>query len=627
MCGICGIVDFDGQSSADIVAATKNMTARLAHRGPDAEGLWYGSGIVLGHRRLAVIDLAGSRQPMQDRTGRYVIVSNGEIYNYIELRQELEELGISFRSSGDTEVLLNAYILFGPACLDRINGMFAFAVWDRREKVLFAARDRLGVKPFYYASGRGNLLLFASELQAMRGLPIDFSVDPKALIQYLRHGFIRSPATIFQGVKELRPGHFLRYVRDGIEIRRYWEPPLPDPAIRERPVHELAEELRELLRSAVHLRLRSDVPLGAFLSGGIDSSIIVAAMKDLGESAVHTYAIGFEGDSFDETPYAREVADYLESAHHEARVATNAANLLSDLVRHYGQPYGDSSSIPTWHLCQKTREHVTVALSGDGGDELFCGYQRYIARRLLTYYRHLPKAIRAGLFRFLVNQFSEGTTYYDQSLIKKLRLFVALDQRLEKDPEDIYVAYFGLDELDRLLNGVVMLEVEGYEDPLELRTEERMSEIDFMMRIDLLHYLPDDILTKVDRASMAHALEVRSPFMDYRVVEFACRLPLSLKMRGLTTKFLLRQAFSKDLPERPLRRKKHGFAVPLGEWFQKSLKKVFEEVVLSDSSSSFLVKSEAARLLNEHQSGKTDHGNRLWLLLFLQAWHNWWHGA
>jgi len=627
MCGICGIVDFGGQSNADMVAATKKMTARLGHRGPDAEGLWYDSEIVLGHTRLAVIDLAGSSQPMEDQTGRYVIVFNGEIYNYIELRQELKELGIGFRSNGDTEVLLNAYIAFGSACLHRINGMFAFAVWDRREKVLFAARDRLGVKPFYYASGPGNLFIFASELQAMRGLPIDFSVYPKALVQYLRHGFIRSPATIFQGVKELRPAHFLRYSRDGIELRRYWEPPLPDPAIEERPVHELAEELRELLRSAVHLRLRSDVPLGAFLSGGIDSSIIVAAMKDLGESAVHTYAIGFEGDSFDETPYANEVAHYLDSTHHEARVATNAADLLSDLVRHYGQPYGDSSSIPTWHLCQKTREHVTVALSGDGGDELFCGYRRYTARRLLRYYRCLPRAIRGGLLSTLVNRFSEGTTYYDKSLIKKLRLFVALDQRLEKDPEDIHVAYFRLDELDRLLDGVIILEGKGYEDPLEIQTKERMSEIDFMMRADLLHYLPDDILTKVDRASMAHALEVRSPFMDYRVVEFACRLPLSLKLRGLTTKFLLRQAFSKDLPNATLKRKKHGFAVPLGEWFQNSLKKVFEELVLTNSSSSLLVKSEATRLLSEHQSGKIDHGNRLWLLLFLQAWHDWWHGG
>jgi asparagine synthase (glutamine-hydrolysing) len=564
---------------------------------------------------------------MRDETGRYVMVFNGEIYNYIELRQELKELGMSFRSKGDTEVLLNAYILFGPACLDRINGMFAFAVWDRREKVLFAARDRLGVKPFYYAKGRGNLFLFASELQAMHGLPIDFSVNPKALVQYLRHGFIRSPATIFQGVKELRPAHFLRYNRDGMELRRYWEPPLPDPALGKRPVHELAEQLRELLRSAVHLRLRSDVPLGAFLSGGIDSSIIVAVMRDLGETVIHSYAIGFEDDTFDETPYAKEVADYLDSTHHEGRVDMKAADLLSDLVSHYGQPYGDSSSIPTWHLCQKTCEHVTVALSGDGGDELFCGYRRYTARRLLSYYRYVPRSIRGALFRFLVDHFSEGIAYYDQSLIKKLRLFVALDQRLEKDPEDIYVAYFTSDELDRLLNGSVTLDGEGDEDTFDVPTKEEMSEIDLMMRADLLHYLPDDILTKVDRASMAHALEVRSPFMDYRVVEFACRLPLSLKLRGLTTKFLLRHAFSKDLPKKPIKRKKHGFAVPLGKWFQNSLKKVFEEIVLSSPSSSFVVKSEAARLLNEHQNGKTDHGNRLWLLLFLQAWHNWWHGT
>ena len=534
MCGISGLIDFNGQSSVDLREAVQHMTARLAHRGPDAKGIWYEPMIALGHRRLAVIDLVGSHQPMQDSTRRYVIVFNGEIYNYLELRQELEQLGVQFRTNGDTEVLLNAYLIFGSACLERLNGMFAFAVWDREEKVMFAARDRMGVKPFFYGEVRGNLFAFASEIQALRDLPIDFSLRPSALVQYLRHGFIRSPATIFQGVQELRPAHFLRYSRQGLEIHRYWEPPLPDPALEKRPMAELAEELREILRSAVCFRLRSDVPLGAFLSGGLDSSIIVATMQDLVDTSVHTFAIGFEEATFDESSYAREVANLFNTIHYEARVALQAGDLLFDLVRHYGQPYGDSSAIPTWHLCQKTREHVTVALSGDGADELFCGYRRYVARRLLNYYRHLPNVIRRRVLLSFIARLPEGTAYYDQSLIKKLRLFTALDQRLGIDPEDIYPAYFTMEGLDRLLNGRVTPERQERQNRCDVLTNERMGEIESMMRADLLHYLPDDILTKVDRASMAHALEVRAPFMDYRVVEFACRLPLSYKLRGLT---------------------------------------------------------------------------------------------
>ncbi len=626
MCGICGIIDYNHKSAIELSSAVRCMAKRLAHRGPDAEGLWQGPGVALGHRRLSIIDLAGSIQPMEDPTGRYILVFNGEIYNYLELRTDLERRGVRFRTDGDTEVLLAAYITYGPGGLDSLNGMFAFAVWDRQEQALFAARDRMGVKPLFFGQGPGGLMAFASELQSLRGLPLDFSIRQPALIQYLRHGFIRSPDTIFQGVRELRPAHFLRYSRQGLEVRPYWRPPLPDLGWKKRTESELAEELHCLVRSAVHLRLRSDVPLGAFLSGGLDSSVIVAAMRDLGETDIHSFAIGFEETSFDESPFARQVADYLGTVHHEGRGALQAGDLLFDLVRHYGQPYGDSSAIPTWHLCRETRRHVTVALSGDGGDELFCGYRRYVARRLLAWYQKIPQPLRKRCLAAVIRRLPEGTVYYDHSLIKKLRLFVDLDQRVTKDPNDIYPACFKTDDLVRLLD-LEQRSIESMDQETEMPPDQEMDPIEFMMRSDILHYLPDDILTKVDRASMAHSLEVRSPFMDYRVVEFACHLPLCFKLRGLTTKHLLRKAFAKDLPSEPLKRQKHGFAVPLGDWFQGPLKAVYEDVVLSNPASLLVNKDEAGRLLKEHQYGRTDHGHRLWLLLFLYAWYQWWQGV
>ena len=625
MCGICGLIDLNMRSGLELPSTVRLMANRLVHRGPDAEGLWHGPGVALGHRRLSIIDLAGSIQPMQDPTGRYILVFNGEIYNYLELRSDLEKHGIRFRTEGDTEVLLAAFIIYGPGCLEHLNGMFAFAVWDRQEQILFAARDRMGVKPFFFGQGRGGLLAFASELQSLRGLPLDFSVRPSALVQYLRHGFIRSPDTIFQGVRELRPAHFLRYSRHGLEVRPYWEPPLPDSGWKHRSESELAEELRDLVRSAVQFRLRSDVPLGAFLSGGLDSSVIVAAMRDLGETGIHSFAIGFEEASFDESPFARQVADYMGTTHHESRKALRAGDLLFDLVRHYGQPYGDSSAIPTWHLCQETRRHVTVALSGDGGDELFCGYRRYVARRLLAWYQKLPQSVRRKCLAALIKRLPEGTAYYDHSLIKKLRLFVDLDQRVTDDPNDIYPAFFKTEDLARLLDPE-QISIEHEHQNVEMTAAQEMDPIELMMRSDILHYLPDDILTKVDRASMAHSLEVRSPFMDYRVAEFACRLPLQYKLRGLTTKHLLRKAFAKDLPPGPLKRQKHGFAVPMGDWFQGPLKAVYEDIVLSSPMKNLVNRDEAGRLLKDHQYGRTDHGHRLWLLLFLHAWHQWWKG-
>ena len=624
MCGICGLIDLSGKNSFCLPPAVERMCGCLMHRGPDEEGVWHAPGVSFGHRRLSIIDLESSRQPMEDSSRRYAMVFNGEIYNYLELRKDLESGGFRFVTEGDTEVLLAAYIKYGSACLDYLNGMFSFAVSDRQKQVLFAARDRLGVKPFFFGQSSDGLFAFSSELQAMRGLPLDFSLSPMALVQYLRNGFIQSPSTIFCGVQELRPAHFLHYSRRGIKIQSYWQPPYPNPELKLKNETELIDEFRELFQSSVSLRLRSDVPLGAFLSGGLDSSMVVASMKKLGKTDTYTFAIGFNDKSFDESIHARQVSAYLKTKHFESFEELKSTDLLFDLVHHYGQPYGDSSAIPTWHLCRETRKHVTVALSGDGADELFCGYRRYVARRFLSWYRKLPRLLRKQILSSLVNHLPEGTGYYDHSFIKKLRLFVSLDQRLSANPEDIYPAYFNRQEIADLF-----VEKPPCADGNEIKdfhsSSSRLHPIEAMMRSDLLHYLPDDILTKVDRASMAHGLEVRSPFMDYRLVEFACCLPIRYKLKGFTTKYLLRRAFSGDLPSTSIKRRKHGFAVPVGEWFKGPLKNMYEDLVLNGNTLDIISYSESLRLYQEHIKGWVDHGHRLWLLLFLHAWHRWWH--
>ncbi|MBI5557284.1 MAG: asparagine synthase (glutamine-hydrolyzing) [Deltaproteobacteria bacterium] len=621
MCGICGVIDFDGRQGKELSAVIRDMIGRLKHRGPDADGYWLDRGIALGHARLSIIDLAGSVQPMLDGLERYVITFNGEIYNYVELRRDLEDQGVTFKTNGDTEVLLAAYIAHGPECLQRLNGMFAFAVWDRKEQVLFAARDRMGVKPFYYGQGEGGLFAFASELQALKGLPLDFSINTLSLRQYLRHGFIWSPETIFQGVKELRPAHYLLWNRQGFALHQYWTLPATRPDWLKKPEQEVAAELRDLIGSSVNLRLRSDVPVGAFLSGGLDSSIVVSAMSARSKTDIHTFSIGFAQGTFDESPFAREVAEYLRTEHHEGHEDLRPEELIFDLVKHYGQPYGDSSAIPTWYLCRETRKHVVVALSGDGADELFCGYRRYYARRLLAYYQRIPLLLRDKVWT-LLEKLPEGTGYYDSSIIKKLRLFAALEQRVRKDPADIYPAYFTADDLPGILNEKTGQQPGGI-GQLTLPNDAE-GVVEMMMHSDLLHYLPDDILAKVDRASMAHGLEVRSPFMDYRLVEFACRLPLAFKLQGSTSKYILRKAFAGSLPPRSLSRAKHGFAVPVGDWFQGTLRELFRDQVLSGNTDQFVNRNLAERLLAEHQSGKTDHGHRLWLLLFLHVWQQWW---
>ncbi len=614
MCGICGVVV--GQGVPD-TSRLELMTSRLAHRGPDAQGIWMDGPAGIGHRRLSIIDIEASTQPMEEESGRYVIAFNGEIYNYLELRRELESQGVCFRTSGDTEVLLKGLALQWTGFLGRVNGMFAFALWDIVEKRLLLARDRMGVKPIYYGRGPGGSLYFASELQALRGMPLDFSLDSDAMGRYLVSGFIPSPHTVFKGVKELRPAHYLEWSLGKERVERYWSLPGIDHDLCRSGEKELCERLVSLLKSSVEIRLRSDVPLGAFLSGGLDSSIIVWAMKELEVTDLHTFSIGFDQDDFDESAFASEVAAMFGTRHHGFSATLSPLELLTPLVAHYGQPYGDSSSIPTWRLSDLTRREVTVALSGDGGDELFCGYQRYRAARLLGLYRRLPSALRGELLAPLARSLPEGTGYYGKSLKKKIKLFCELDQRIDHHRWDIHAGFFTCSEAEALLGS-------GTLDWTKWANEAQgpwADLVEAMVRHDLLHYLPDDILVKVDRASMAHALEVRSPFLDVRLVEFAASLPMEFKLRGHETKYILRRAFDHRLPSSSLTRAKHGFAVPVGEWFKAGLGLALEEMV----DNGVLVDGKMVRrLLGEHRVCRRDNGHRLWLILFLEHWQRWW---
>ncbi len=619
MCGICGIVTQN--ISDDYKVQIETMLSAIRHRGPDEIGFYIKDKVLLAHARLSIIDIEASKQPMVDPTGRFVLVFNGEIYNYLEIKDELISKGIQFTTDGDTEVLLRAFIEWGRASVLKFNGMFAFAIWDNYEKRLFIARDRMGQKPLFYAQ-IGNNFYFASELCAFKQLNIDFTLNEEAIYEYLEYGFIRSPKTIFKEIKELRPATYLEYSNNEIFINRFWTPPLEIEDYKDEKGFK--NELLEILDNAVNIRLRSDVPLGAFLSGGLDSSIIISLIKkNIPHGKIHTFCIGFDQDSFDETGFARDVACYFSTAHHEKKLNFTIKlikELLPRLVKHYGQPFGDSSAIPTWFLCDHTVKRVKVALSGDGGDELFGGYQRYLAQKMLLWYKRLPQSIRRNILNKLIELIPESTSYYQKSIIKKLKLFARLDQKTMEDITNYYSACFSRDEILKLTLGIKE-SPERISGEVELLAK-RLDPISFMMINDIYSYLPDDILTKVDRVSMAQGLEVRSPFMDYRVVEFACSLPVKYKIKGFTTKYLLRQTFSEFLPKEPVKRAKHGFSVPVSNWFKGGLREIFLDVF--DEAPPFINKKEAYLLLERHLKSKLDLGHRLWLLLFLGLWYRWW---
>jgi asparagine synthase (glutamine-hydrolysing) len=636
MCGIAGAV-WDEAGKAVERGTLQRMIDVLRHRGPDGEGMYaaegrvepagdFARGVALGHRRLAIIDVASGQQPLSNEDGTVWIVFNGEIYNFVDLRRRLEGGGHRFRTHSDTEAIVHLYEEEGPDCVKHLNGMFALALWDAKRRQLVLARDRLGKKPLVYRHEPGRLL-FASELKSLLEVPgVPREIDPQALDEYLTYQYVPHPRTIFRGIAKLAPGHVAVY-RDGrLEVRSFWQPDfnLEDA----RPAAEYVEELRTLLTSAVELRLQSEVPLGAFLSGGIDSTIVVGLMSQLAREPVRTFSIGFPVKEFDETNYARTAAERFGTIHEEFQVCPDAMDVLPRLVWHYDEPFSDSSAVPTWYVSQLTRQRVTVALTGDGGDELFAGYPRYLAVWLAEGFDRLPGTLRRLLAGSYWQRLPSGTR--QKSIRRRFKRFAEM---LGQPPPQRYlewIAIFGEARRAALYSDEFLARLPD-EDPIEfltaaLKRANRRDAITAFSLADLITYLPCDLMTKVDIASMAHGLECRQPFLDYRVVELAARMPRRLKFRRGRGKLILRETFADLLPEAIQRRSKMGFGVPLDHWFRHELQD-FTRQVLFDAKTrgrGFFRSEAVSQLWDEHQQGRFNHGYRLWSLLILELWQRQW---
>lgn len=596
------------------------MCRLIAHRGPDGQGVWTDGAVGFGHRRLSIIDLSpAGTQPMSTPDGRLTVTFNGEIYNFEELRAELERRGCHFVSKSDTEVILHAYAVFGVECLSRLHGMFAFALWDARERTLFAARDRAGKKPFYYRLDADGLA-FASEPKAFLAEP-SFSpeADPAALFQYLSYQYVPTPGSAFKGVRRLPPAHYL-LVRDGrVQVERYWQ-------LRYSPkvqVSEAEAEARalDLLRQATRERLVSDVPLGAFLSGGIDSSLIVALMAEAGAGTVRTFSIGFDESDYNELPYARMVADRFGTEHHEAIVRPDAVSILPTLIWHYNEPYADSSAIPTLYLAAMTRRHVTVALNGDAGDENFAGYSRYLASLAARRVEWVPRPVRSGLAAL-----SAGSTA-SRSFAARARRFL---QAAADTPQQRYarwIFHFGDRQKQELCTPAFLERVGALQSvhSLEALFADVPDEdfLDATLHVDVHSYLPDDLLVKVDIATMAYGLEGRSPFLDHRFMEYAASLPTTLKIRGVDKKYLLKKIARRFLPSEVIDRPKMGFGVPLEHWFRSQLRELAHDVLLGTRASQrgYFNQAFVRRMLTEHEQGQHNWSYQLWNVLVFELWH------
>ncbi len=614
MCGIAGIVDFENGIS---LMAVEAMAHRLIHRGPDMTGSHYFGHCSLAHRRLSILDLSESaRQPMFSDDGSTAIIFNGEIYNFRELRSGLEALGHRFRTSSDTEVVLRLFMEHGDSMLGRLNGMFSLAIWDDTRQRLFIARDRLGKKPLYYYNS-GYRLSFASEMYALIADPqVARDLNTQALFEYFMYDFIPAPHSIFSEVMKLPAGHKAVFTRSGLEVSRYWQAPEPQDGL---DYGRNLKQLRETLGDATRMRMISDVPLGAFLSGGLDSTLITALMKKHSSSDVRTFSISFPGTSHDESKWSRLASKALGTEHTESPSSYDLETIFPKLAYHFGEPFGDSSALPTWLLCSKTREKVTVALSGDGGDELFGGYERYLGRKLQSVYETCPAAIRKYVVEPLIERAPESTNYYGTSLIKKLKLFVRASERMRNDPLAVIPRTFSLEEVRRLTGIDYHLDA----DPVieTARGFLKLGPVHAMMFTDLSTYLAEDILTKVDRMSMAHSLEVRSPLLDYRIVEMACRMPLEFKISGRRGKRILRDSARGLVPDSIIKRSKYGFQVPLGEWFRKDLRQWAGRRLFGTRCSRF-DNDFVKHIWTQHLLGKQDNTFRIWLLLIFRDWED-----
>ena len=626
MCGICGVIHLTGEPIAPGLLQAMNNT--LKHRGPDGDGCFIAGGVGLAMRRLSIIDLAGSDQPLHNEDQSLAVIFNGEIYNYRDLRHDLTQRGHRFRTNGDGETIAHLYEEYGAGCCEHLRGMYAFALWDSREGRLLLARDRMGQKPLYYYHDR-DIFVFASEIKAILAHPdvpraSNFRADPSSLLgRYLSFGYVPASHTAFQNIFMLQPATSLQLNADGqAKTATYWDigkqAPLAAANPHAKPEDYIAQ-LREQLEEAVKLRLMSDVPLGAFLSGGLDSSLITALMRRHSNANVKTFSIGFEGDdSFDETPYALQVADFLETDHSVFRVRPQAMELLSDLVWHHDQPFADSSAIPTYLVSKLAREQVTVVLTGDGGDELFAGYDRFRAIRFFQRLSPVPAPLWSSLIK-LMSRLPEGRDYYSWS--RRLRLFA----RAASKP--LGAAYFDLVRLfdDDLIRGISIHAGQVPQD-LSNYTSGRLGNVVIgLVEANMRSYLPDDLLIKVDRCSMQASLEARSPFLDHKLVEYAAAIPFNLKLHRGRTKFILKEVARGLLPDKIIHRQKHGFGIPLGAWLREDIAPVRDILLSQQAHQRGLFNMDALKtLIDEHASRKRDHSRKLWALLTLETWHRQW---
>ena len=619
MCGLTGIFHPDAQGEID-GSLLRRMNDAIAYRGPDGDGFHVEPGVGLGHRRLSVVDVAGGGQPMYNEDETVVIVFNGEIYNFPELRPELQALGHVFRNRCDTEAVIHAWESWGPACLQRLQGMFAFALWDRRQGILFVARDRLGKKPLYYGQTRSGSLAFGSELAALTCIPeLSRRIDPEAVDDFFALGYVPDPRTIYAEIKKLPPASYLM-VRHGDALvpHQYWEPPTRAGECDE---HEAVEQLKSLLATSTQKRLMSDVPLGAFLSGGVDSSAVVATAAQLLDTPLATFTIGFPGKE-DETPLARLVATRYGTEQHEEVATATYLEAARRQARIFGEPFGDSSSVPTEAVCALARRHVTVAISGDGGDEVFAGYRRYRFHQLAESVRSF---VPAGLRRSVMGQLARAYPKMDWAP-RWLRAKHTLTELSLDSALGFYqtIAKIHHDRRRALFSRKLRAELGDY-DPAHrvvdlmdrCDTEDSLLQAQF---VDVGLYLPGDILTKVDRTSMAHSLEVRAPFLDHEFVEWGMSLPASLKLRGQEGKWILKKALEPIVPREILYRTKQGFATPLAQVFRLQAETVRQRLLGPAMSDCDLFDLEAIeQLIAEHQTEKFDHSSALWLLLTFEG--------
>ncbi len=634
MCGIAGGVWSQGEKGLSREELHR-MTDAISHRGPDDEGHWIAApktnqsvingtpspGVALGFRRLSIIDLTTGHQPLGNEDGTIQIVFNGEIYNYPQLRHRLEGSSHQFRTSSDTETIVHLYEDLGTECFSHLNGMFALAIWDGRNDRLVLARDRMGKKPLYYTVKNGSLY-FSSELKCLMTLPeMSREIEPGAIDLFLTYQYIPHPHSIYKGIYKLPPGHFAVYERDELRIEKFWSVDWSHEIVIDQPT--ASEQLRTLLADAVRIRLRSDVPLGAFLSGGIDSSLIVAIAQKQLDTPIQTFSIGFSEADFDETHFAKMVADHVGTKHERFEVTPDAMHILDQLVNHYDEPFGDSSAIPTWYLSEMTRKHVTVALSGDGGDELFGGYERYRALKLsgqLQSWLPVSWLNQSWLMRRLPDSNAR------RSLLRRVRRFC---EALGQPPIERYMNWIQIfGEASRLdLYQESFIESLPDRNPVSFladawRNAGKRDLVSCATAADLQTYMPCDLMTKVDIASMAHSLEARQPMLDYRLVEWAASLPSHLKLRGKRGKCLLMDTYKDLLPQAIWHRAKMGFGVPIAKWFKTTLRdRTYDALLGSDAKCHAYFRREAIQsLVDEHMSGRGNQAYRLWNLLFLELW-------